>query len=90
MIARFLKIKGRVQRVGFRFSSKLMAGRFGVMGWTKNIDDGSVEIFVQGEPEKVQKFINWAKHGPPWARVDQIDVRDQTPDSRITAFNILY
>lgn len=90
MIARFAKVYGRVQRVGFRFTAKLMAKRCGVFGWVKNIDDGSVEIFVQGEPAAVEKLIKWAKHGPPWAKVEKIDVRDEVAGEDTAGFKILF
>jgi acylphosphatase len=46
----------------------------GVSGWVRNMADGSVQAFVEGEDEKVMRIVEWAKHGPPRARVDSVTV----------------
>ena len=69
-----LRIRGRVQGVGFRVYMQHEAQRHGVSGWVRNRRDGSVEAVVQGKPEAVDAVIEWARHGPPSARVTDIDV----------------
>jgi acylphosphatase len=46
----------------------------GVSGWVRNMTDGSVQAFLEGEDEKVMRVVEWAKHGPPRARVDSVKV----------------
>ncbi len=41
----------------------------GVRGWVKNTEDGGVEALVQGDEASVQRLLEWAKTGPPGARV---------------------
>jgi acylphosphatase len=53
--------------------AELAASR-GVSGWVRNMADGSVQAFLEGEDEKVMRIIEWAKHGPPRARVDSVKV----------------
>ncbi len=68
-----LKIEGRVQRVGFRrwvISKAIEIG--GISGWVKNLDDGSVEILMNGEEQKINKLIQLCYTGPFLARVDKI------------------
>jgi acylphosphatase len=49
------------------------AQRRGVNGWVRNRHDGTVEAMVQGESDKVAALIDWARRGPPSARVTHVD-----------------
>jgi acylphosphatase len=80
MITRHLRIRGRVQGVGFRMYMQHEAQRLGVNGWVRNRHDGSVEATVQGEPDAVEAVIAWARHGPPSARVIDVAVNDGDGD----------
>jgi acylphosphatase len=75
-----LSIHGRVQGVGFRDALSLQALRHGVDGWVRNRRDGSVEAVIQGDARAVETLIRWAHHGPPAARVDQVDARPANAD----------
>ncbi|MGO4988512.1 MAG: acylphosphatase [Gallicola sp.] len=48
---------GRVQGVGFRYSSYTEANLIGLTGWVRNLSDGTVEMEVQGTKEKIQQLI---------------------------------
>ena len=74
VIARHLAVRGRVQGVGFRYALQHEARRLGLTGWVRNRHDGSVEAAVCGPPEAVEKLIDWARHGPPSARVTDLKV----------------
>lgn len=66
-------VHGRVQGVGFRYSTQAQATQLGVLGYARNLDDGSVEVMAWGEPENVDRLIAWLKAGGPrGARVDQV------------------
>lgn len=67
-------ISGLVQGVFFRQNTKEKARGLGVKGWVRNALDGKVEAVFEGEKEKVKEILNWAKKGPPLARVDGINV----------------
>ena len=73
MITQRLRIHGLVQGVGFRYALREEAHRQGVTGWVRNRKDGSVEALVQGPLARVEELIAWARHGPPAARVDQVE-----------------
>jgi acylphosphatase len=60
--------------VFFRASMAEQAASRGVTGWVRNMTDGSVQAFLEGEEEKVMRIVEWAKHGPPRARVDSVSV----------------
>ena len=68
-----LRIFGRVQGVGFREAMCREADRLGVAGWVRNRRDGSVEAFVQAEGAAVETLVDWARRGPPAARVERVD-----------------
>jgi len=85
-----LKIQGKVQWVGFRASTQQVAQALGVEGWVRNTPDGSVEIHVQGEDEKVEQLLEWCYNGPPGADVKRVDVLKTNPDETIMRFSILF
>lgn len=74
VIARLLRIHGRVQGVSYRACAQREAERLGLAGWVRNRHDGSVEALVSGRVEAVEGFIGWAHAGPPAARVDHVVV----------------
>lgn len=71
-ICRNLRIHGRVQGVGYRWSLRAEADRLGLAGWVRNRRDGSVEALVSGSIEAVEALVVWAQRGPSMARVDRV------------------
>lgn len=71
-----LTIKGRVQNVGFRFSALRKAEELDIKGYIKNKFDGTVYIEAEGEPAKLNQFINWCHEGPPAANVRQVNKQE--------------
>lgn len=88
MIARRLTIGGRVQGVGFRWSTRTEADAVGVTGWVRNRPDGTVEAWFQGEPEAVERMVDWAHRGPGSARVQDVEVTEADPDDTLSGFEI--
>ena len=86
MIARRIVVHGRVQGVGFRYSMADAAYAVGIDGWVRNRADGSVEAFVQGDPQVIERIVAWCRHGPPGARVTGVDVDAATPDPALAGF----
>ncbi|MCC6797416.1 MAG: acylphosphatase [Candidatus Hydrogenedentes bacterium] len=66
-------IKGRVQGVGFRYSAYRQAQSLGLVGWVRNRSDGTVEAEFEGTRGALDSMLDWAKEGPPLARVIGID-----------------
>lgn len=73
MVTRHIRVSGRVQGVGYRAALLDEAARLGVTGWVRNRADGSVEALVQGSGESLKRLIDWARRGPPGARVTRLD-----------------
>ncbi|HWX48909.1 MAG TPA: acylphosphatase [Roseomonas sp.] len=73
MDAKRVRIRGRVQGVGYRDWLAREAERFGVQGWVRNRADGSVEALVAGDAAAVAALLTACRAGPPLARVDSIE-----------------
>lgn len=73
-ITQRIVIHGRVQGVGYRDALCGQAQSRRVVGWVRNLRDGSVEAVLQGAEHDVAAVILWAHRGPPAARVDHIDI----------------
>jgi ADP-ribose pyrophosphatase len=84
--ARLLRIRGRVQGVGFRDALIMRARDAGATGWVRNRVDDTVEAFVQGEPAAVERVIAWARRGPTAARVDGVEVHEVALDAKLDGF----
>jgi acylphosphatase len=67
-------INGRVQGVFFRQSTQLKAQSLGVKGWIRNLFDGRVEVVFEGDKSQVEILVDYCRHGPPAARVENIEV----------------
>ena len=72
MIRYYIIAEGRVQGVGFRFFCTMNARTLDLTGWIRNMDNGMVEMEVQGEEYSLQKFISTIKKGNRFIRVDEL------------------
>jgi acylphosphatase len=71
-----ITVKGRVQGVGFRFSTVREAEELGIKGFVENRMDGSVYIEAEGEPEALNKLVRWCWKGPATARVEDVTTQE--------------
>lgn len=77
LIAKKIIVRGRVQGVGFRFTTTQLARELGVTGTVWNASDGSVHIEAQAEESVLKKFIAKVGDSPsPYGRVDSVDISD--------------
>jgi acylphosphatase len=88
LVARRFLVSGRVQGVGFRFHVAEAARLEGVQGWVRNLPDGSVEAFVEGDREAVTRMERKIRRGPPAARVEDVNVLDDVPTGRFDGFSV--
>jgi acylphosphatase len=86
LVARRFLVSGRVQGVGFRFFVRESASFERISGYARNLADGRVEVFAEGERDAVLRFERHVRRGPAGARVDEVDVIEETPSGRVTDF----
>ncbi|HWI72727.1 MAG TPA: acylphosphatase [Baekduia sp.] len=86
MIARRLVVSGRVQGVNFRAWVAARAASRGVSGWAANRDDGSVEVWLQGDVDAVAAVERAVGEGPPHARVERVEAADAAPRDDVDGF----
>ncbi len=83
-----LFIKGDVIGVGFREWTAIVAKRFGVTGWVKNLGH-EVEALLQSEEDTMRKMIAAIKQGPPIARVEDVEIDWEDATTTYNSFEVL-
>lgn len=68
------RVRGRVQGVGFRYTTVERARELGVQGWVRNEDDCSVAVHAEGEEAAVERLLAFLREGPPGAVVEEVEV----------------
>ena len=81
-------ISGIVQGVGYRFFAQRAAARHQVWGYVKNLDDGRVESFAEGEPKAVEDFKHDLLTGPSFSKVEHIEETVLDPTGLYSSFRI--
>jgi acylphosphatase len=71
-----IRITGEVQGVFYRKSVKERATSLGITGTVENRDDGGVELVATGEKNQLDQLVEWCRHGPPKARVENLTVEE--------------
>ena len=90
MIQLEIKVKGRVQGVGFRYFVRGKAKELNIKGWVRNTRDGGVEILAEGDTADLETFADWVKIGPPLSRVDNIVINRFDKLEDFTNFEIKF
>lgn len=86
-----LNVTGRVQGVGFRYTTYQIAIEIGLTGTVKNEEDGSVTIEAVGTKEQLDTFLKKLnKPKNPFARVDQIQQFEDPNIDDYQQFKVVY
>ncbi len=80
-------VRGRVQGVFFRDSTRRLARERGVAGWVANRSDGAVEAVFEGEPKAVEALVELCRQGPAGAEVTGLDVGEE-PVEGLRSFEV--
>jgi acylphosphatase len=83
-------VNGRVQGVFFRQATKVIAIKNNVTGWVQNLDDGRVEILIEGDDKCVDSVIAWCDCGPANSRVDDIQINNENYLGSFENFEVRY
>ena len=86
-VRRRIVVRGRVQGVFFRDTTRRRAESLGVAGWATNRADGTVEVVAEGEPDAVERLVDFLREGPRRADVDDVDVSEEQPEG-LSGFDV--
>ncbi|HVD60894.1 MAG TPA: acylphosphatase [Gemmatimonadaceae bacterium] len=75
-----VRIRGRVQGVGFRWFARVQGRRLGLAGWVANQPDGSVEVAASGDQSRLDELRRALRRGPDGADVTSVDELDPVED----------
>jgi acylphosphatase len=79
-IRRRVVVRGRVQGVFFRDSTRRRAEQRGVAGWAANRPDGAVEAVFEGAADDVRAMVDYCRSGPGRADVDDVEETEEEPE----------
>ena len=81
-------VSGKVQGVSYRRFVQMWAESIGLFGWCRNLDDGSVEVVIEGDKEKIDALICKLKEGPEFSHVTDVVVLDKSKLFGYSSFEI--
>ena len=81
-------VRGRVQGVFYRDTTRRMAESRGVAGWVRNTPDGSVEAVFEGDADAVDEMVRFTHEGPRGAAVERVEVFEEEAEG-LTGFRIV-
>jgi acylphosphatase len=81
-------VSGEVQGVGYRQGCRSTARKLDLVGWVRNLRDGRVEAFAQGQDDAVDRLLEWMWTGPFGARVVGVESDVVATDVTLTDFFI--
>ena len=84
-----LYITGTVQGVFYRAFLKENAERYNVKGFTRNLEDGRVEVFLEGNVDDVNKMIKLCGQGPKHSQIRKVQEKSETFQD-LKTFKILH
>jgi len=73
-----LYIDGTVQGIFFRNFIKENAEKYGVKGFVRNLEDGRVEAFFEGDPSKVDEMMELSKKGPRHSQIKKVVIKKES------------
>lgn len=75
-----------MQGVGFRWFVRQHAERLGLRGWVRNEDDGRVQVYAVGPPDRLNELAGLLHRGPRMADVRGVEERE-APVQQLNSFN---
>jgi|TARA_Y100000294_G_C8330176_1_gene246366 acylphosphatase len=83
-------VHGLVQGVLFRANTVKAARELGLKGYTKNLQDGTVEVIAEGTEEKINGLIRFLKSSPGASDVSKVDAKFTEPENEFDGFDVKY
>ncbi|MBI3051665.1 acylphosphatase [Candidatus Woesearchaeota archaeon] len=76
----YMIISGKVQGVFYRDFARKEAEKYGIVGFVRNLHDGTVEVLAEGDDDKLKRFILECKRGPLLAFIKDAKITEQQPN----------
>lgn len=83
-------VSGRVQGVSFRYATRQIARELNLLGWVRNLPDGSVQVLAEGQRPALQSLLDFLYQGPTGAQVKQVDFAWRAAEGDQNGFSITY
>jgi acylphosphatase len=83
-------VHGRVQGVSFRYYTRRRATELGLVGYVRNVWDGTVEVVAEGKRTGLEDLLAFLRVGPPAAMVAEVEVRWAAPTHAFDRFEVRY
>ena len=83
-------VEGRVQGVGFRYTTRGVAQELGLTGWVRNLPNGAVEVWAQGSIDTVEQLQALLEQGPQGSFVKSVEFEVVDPDRTLEGFEIRF
>lgn len=83
-------VSGRVQRVGYRAFVVRAASAHCLFGGVRNLDDGRVEVEVEGAKAAIESLLEDLRRGPSASHVLRVEVEWSACTERFSSFSIWY
>ena len=83
-------VHGRVQGVFFRDYTQRQAEILGLVGWVRNLPDGTVETVFEGEADEVAAMCRWLETGSPMSQVTRVDCREEPAGGGERGFTVRF
>ncbi len=84
------RVYGIVQGVGYRFFAQRRARQLGITGFVRNLPDGSVEVYAEGDKDALNSFLVELRQGPIAAEVYDIKLEWKEPSGNWDNFEITF
>ena len=82
-------LSGTVQWVFFRQFCKEKADKLGLKGYLRNLEDGNIEVMVEGEMDKINEMYKVLKQGPPHSQIRNIKLENRKWSGEFKDFSIV-
>lgn len=86
----FCEVTGKVQGVMYRTYVQTAATDMDIVGWVKNMPNGTVAVVAQGLPDTLKEFVEYLHEGSSLSKVESVSVDWRTASKRYDEFSLLY
>ncbi len=80
--------EGRVQGVGFRYTTEKLALEIGLTGWVKNVPDGRVEVLCEGARAQIEALVDGLKNSAMGSHIRKVVCDRQEPTGEFEDFTV--